>query len=69
MKWCCMGFEAHVLAAGSRGSGVFVSMREDHKPIFVLQYRALDLGRPFRIGTHYCLWSQMSHSVLSMMWH
>jgi hypothetical protein len=44
MKWCCMGFEAHVRAAGVSRFWVFVSMREDHKPIFVLQYRALDLG-------------------------
>lgn len=44
MKWCCMGFQAHVLAAGSRGSGIFVSTRDTSEPAFILQFRALEPG-------------------------
>jgi hypothetical protein len=44
MKWCCMGFQGHVAAAGTRGFGAFASRRDSSEPTFILQHRALDRG-------------------------
>jgi hypothetical protein len=46
MKWCCSVFQGWFEEAGKRGLGVFVSTRDDSEPVFILQYRALDLGAP-----------------------
>jgi hypothetical protein len=46
MKWCCHIFQGWFQMAGSRGLGVFVSTREQAEPSFILQFRALDPGKP-----------------------
>ena len=46
MKWCCMGFEGNFQMSGSRGFGVFVSIREGAEPAFILQHRSVDPGAP-----------------------
>ena len=43
MKWCCMGFQGQFEEAGSRGSAVFVSMQEPLRPVFILQFRAVEM--------------------------
>ena len=46
MNWCCPAFEGWHQESGKRGLGVFVddSGYGDVKPIFVLQFRAVDAG-------------------------
>ena len=45
VKWCCVGFESAVGAAGERGFGIFVDDTTE-PPLFVIQHRALDPGAP-----------------------
>jgi len=46
MNWCCKAFQGWFQMAGSRGLGVFVSTEQDIDPAFILQFRALDPGKP-----------------------
>jgi hypothetical protein len=39
-----MGFQGHFEEAGSRGSAIFVSMREPLRPLFIFQFRAIEIG-------------------------
>jgi hypothetical protein len=38
-----MGFQGQFEQAGSRASAVFVSMREPLRPVFILQFRAVEM--------------------------
>jgi hypothetical protein len=41
-----MGFEGNFQMAGSRGFGAFVSTRDGHEPVFILQHRSIDPEAP-----------------------
>jgi hypothetical protein len=45
MHWCCNVFEGWFQQAGCRGFGVFVATGTDSRPLFILQFRALDPGK------------------------
>ena len=44
MKWCCIGFENHVLTGGQRGMSIIVDVPRESLPEFVIQHRAVDIG-------------------------
>ncbi len=44
MKWCCIGFEGHILNAGQRGMSIIVDVPSGSRPEFVIQHRAVDIG-------------------------
>jgi hypothetical protein len=44
MKWCCAAFEGRYHDAGKRGAAVFVDESKGGEPMFVLQFRAVDVG-------------------------
>jgi len=47
MRWCCVGFKAHVQAAGERGMSIIVCMPDESGPEFIIQHRATDMGFEF----------------------
>jgi hypothetical protein len=42
MRWCCAGFHSWQQGVDERGFAIVVDRDEDGKPIFLLQYRAVD---------------------------
>jgi hypothetical protein len=47
MKWCCQIFEGWHRESGKRGLGVFVDTSTYDKPLFLLQFRAIDSDLKF----------------------
>jgi len=68
MNWCCLGFSAHVQAAGQRGFAIVVDDSDPSGAVFVIQHRAIDIeldfpfvwDKPISIVTdvqmQYCPW-------------
>ena len=44
MKWCCIGFESLCGNAGERAFAAIGCRDQNQKPIFYLQYRAVESG-------------------------
>ena len=69
VKWCCAGFRAQVLSAGSRGFGIFVD--DTAEPVlFTLQHRSLepDTPKPDHPQGPLALVSEYWHSLLPLVW-
>jgi hypothetical protein len=47
MNWCCLGFQAHFQVAGRRGLAALVDRKKQGELVFILQFRAVDLGTDF----------------------
>ncbi len=46
MRWCCVGFQSHVEAAGRRGMSIILDTSDESDPRFVIQHRAVDHEAP-----------------------
>ena len=52
MKWCCVGFENHVLIGGQRGMSIIVDAPGPSPPEFVIQHRAVAIGSEASVSAH-----------------
>ena len=49
MEWCCIGFKSRYEAAGQNGSAILIGRDTLNAPEFILQYRAVDIGKESHI--------------------
>lgn len=45
MQWCCIGFKSAYESAGQRGTAYLVGRDSLGAPEFIMQYRAVDMGK------------------------
>lgn len=43
--WCCLGFQSHYQRAGRRGTAILVETDRSGGPVFVLQFRSVEVGQ------------------------
>jgi len=48
---CCPAFQSRLDEAGQRGAAVLVAAGPGEKPVFILQHRAVDIGKEQSVQT------------------